>query len=254
MKYIVYLDDGHGMETAGKRTPPIPELNNRVIRENEFNRVVVADMKVILERSGMEVVLTAPTDRDHPLDERVRTVNTHYRNALSKYGEANVKAIVCSIHYNAFDGKFDGNDPEGLSVFHHTGSTEGNKLAKLVHAELVKGTPQRDRGVKNENFYILKYTIPPAILTENGFMDNKKEALRMLDEDFIDEVAMETCDGIANYFGVKIVAPNEDRVKAPEGKIYRVQIGGFSYKDNADRLAELAKAKGFNVIVKLEDR
>ena len=39
---LIALDDGHGMETAGKRTPSIAELNNRVIKENEFNRSVVA--------------------------------------------------------------------------------------------------------------------------------------------------------------------------------------------------------------------
>ena len=34
----------------------------------------------------------------------------------------------------------------------------------------------RDRGVKNANFYVLKYTKMPAVLTENGFMTNLKEA------------------------------------------------------------------------------
>lgn len=36
-KYNVALDDGHGLETAGKETPIIPELGRR-IKENEFNR------------------------------------------------------------------------------------------------------------------------------------------------------------------------------------------------------------------------
>ena len=258
MERTVYLDDGHGMETAGKRTPAIPELNNRVIRENEFNRVVINTMKPMLERSGLRVVFSAPTDKDHPLGERVRTINNDHSARKSKLGTANVQAVVCSVHYNAFDGKFDGeaNNPSGVSVFHHTGSTAGKKLAETVYKELIGGTEQKKRGVKDANFYILKYTTPPAILTENGFMDNKREALLMLDEDFINEVAKETAVGICNYLGVKFVEEKkaEARVKAPEGKIYRVQLGAFSYEDNAEQLMTRAKALGFEAYVKLEDR
>ena len=258
MNYVVYLDDGHGMETAGKRTPAIPSLSNRVIRENEFNRAVVNKMKPMLERSGIKVVLSAPTDKDTPLAERVRVINNDYNAKVKQYGKSNVKAIVCSIHYNAYDGKFDGEskDPSGISVFHHTGSTAGNKLAKDVYAELVKGTEQKERGVKDANFYILKYTTPPAILTENGFMDNLREALLMLDPDFINEVALETVVGICKNMGVKYVPepPKPAPVKPvvdtnteilPEGTVIRVITG--SYRDRANAVAQQERLKKLGI-------
>lgn len=258
MERIVYLDDGHGMETAGKRTPAIPELGNRVIRENEFNRVVIENIKTHLERSGIVVVKSAPTDKDHPLAERVRTINTHYRERQSKLGLKNVQAIVCSVHYNAYDGKFDGEDkdPSGVSVFYHTGSTKGKELATKIYNHLIGGTTQKKRGIKDSDFYIVKNTFPPAILSENGFMDNKREALLMIDEDFIQEVSLEHAKGICEYFGIPFVEAKKEevRVKAPEGKIYRVQLGAFSYEDNAKSLLEKAKALGLDAIIKLEDK
>ena len=125
----VALSDGHGMDTAGKRTPPIPELSGRVIRENEFNMAVVSELAFMLARSGIETVLVAPTDANTPLIERINLAN-------SKKAD-----VYVSIHYNALDGKFDGNDPEGLSVHIYPGSKNGRRLAECVLEFLKQGTP-----------------------------------------------------------------------------------------------------------------
>jgi len=53
-----------------------------------------------------------------------------------------------------------------------------------VQAELVKATGLRDRGIKADNFYVLRETKMPAILCECGFMDNMEEAKLMLDENY----------------------------------------------------------------------
>ena len=81
-KYAIALDDGHGMNTAGKRTPPLTSdlyIDNtlvrkkgEVIKENEFNRAVVNYLKEALIRCGFEVLLVAPTDEDTSLQARVK--------------------------------------------------------------------------------------------------------------------------------------------------------------------------------------
>lgn len=58
MVYVA-LDDGHGINTAGKRTPYIAEMN-REIRENEFNSAVVDMLKEELDRCGIKSILVAP--------------------------------------------------------------------------------------------------------------------------------------------------------------------------------------------------
>ena len=66
MSYLIALDDGHGSQTPGKRTPVIPELG-RSIKENEFNKAVVYYLGAELRRCGFRTLLVASGDSDVPL-------------------------------------------------------------------------------------------------------------------------------------------------------------------------------------------
>lgn len=189
-KKLIALDDGHGMETSGKRTPYIKELG-RSIRENEFNRKVVYYLDLNLRNNGFDTIFVAPSDKNIPLSTRVNIAN-------------NAKAdLFISIHFNAFDGRFDDYDPEGIELHIYPGSVEGRKIANCVMKYLKKGTRQVNRGIKENSFYVLSKTKMPALLTENGFMDNKREAMLMLDTNFQKEVAREHAQGICEYFNIK---------------------------------------------------
>lgn len=72
----------------------------------------------------------------------------------------------------------------------------GSWLMRLLN--IFEGTVQNFRGVKEENFHVLRETNMIAILTENGFMDNKREALLMIDRAFQMEVAVEHAKGSVN--------------------------------------------------------
>lgn len=192
MSKKVAISDGHELTTAGKRTPPIVEIGGRVIHENEFNKAVALKLERELKRCGIETINVSATDND-TLDDRVNRANA---------ADAD---IFVAIHYNAYDGKFDDYDPEGLSIHIYGTGGEAEKLAKSVHKYLIQGTNQIDRGIKVNNFYVLRKTNMPAILTENGFMDNKKEALLMIDEEFQEEVATEHAKGICDYFNIPYI-------------------------------------------------
>ena len=138
---------------------------------------------------------------------------TSLQTRVKRANDADADAYV-SIHYNALDGKFDGNDPEGLSIHICPGSDRGRRLAENVIKHLKTGTTQKNRGIVESNFYVLKETKMVAILTENGFMDNKREAILMQDVNFQKEVAREHAMGICDYFGVKYV-PEEAKVEQP---------------------------------------
>ncbi len=198
MSKLIVLDAGHGMETAGKRTPAIKELGDRSIREFEFNKAVVDKLKIMLENCGFKILLTANGTKDVALSERVAIAN---RN--------NADAFI-SIHYDAIDGEFQESDgkaePSGHSVFYYPGSKSGEKLATCILNELKNGTTQKNRGIRSATYYVLKQTKCVAILSENGFMDNKTEAILMIDDNFTTEVATEHAKGICNYFGVAFKA------------------------------------------------
>lgn len=191
------------MTTAGKETPPIIEMNGYIIKENEFNKAVALLLEVELRRCGIDVLNVSATDNDS-LQDRVQRANVAKAD------------IFVAIHANAFDGKFDKYDPEGVEVHIYGKGGEAEKLAEFVLAELIQGTTQVNRGIKVSNFYVLSKTIMPAILSESLFMDNKREALLMLDTDFQHEVAREHAKGICNYFGVDYI---ESGVKTDVGQL-----------------------------------
>ena len=236
---LIALDDGHGMETAGKRTPYIPNLG-RFIHENEFNKEVVKYLDIELKRCGFNTLLVASTDDDTSLANRVKLANDLKANAY------------ISIHYNAIDGKFDGEDKDasGIEVFHYPNSISGKRLAECVYNELIKGTPQKQRGVKSANFYVLRNTNMVAMLSENGFMDNEREANFMLDVNFQKEVAREHCRGICTYFNKSYIEETSNPTIKPEipeeEKLYRVQVGAYRIKENAEMQLKKLNEAGFN--------
>lgn len=252
MEYLVLLEGGHGLETPGKRTDYISEIGRR-IKENEFNDVVVSLMIPELKRHNIHVVDVAPGRSDVSLRARTNKANQVYREYCAKYGKSNVQAIYLSIHYDAHTGSFSTSKGEGHSLFIYPGSTKGRKLAEHIAVYLRQGTTQKWRGIKEQNFHVLRETIGfPAVLSENGFMDNKREALLMIDSKFQREVAVEHVKGALAYFNI----PYREEVKQVEKKIHwadkhiqsmiekKIMVGrgdGKFYPDEPVTRAELAK-------------
>jgi N-acetylmuramoyl-L-alanine amidase len=187
IRKLIAIDDGHGMTTAGKRTPFLPGTK-KYMHENEFNRAVADLLKSNLERCGFNTLMVAPGDSDVPLKQRTDTAN-------------NAKAdLYISIHANALNGIW-GNQ-QGVSTYHYPGSVEGKKAATIIHKYMIQGTQQKDRKVLSENFHVLRETNMPSVLVECAFMDNLKEAGLLMSEAFRQECADEIAKGICEYFGV----------------------------------------------------
>lgn len=184
--YIIAIDDGHGAETAGKRTPLFAD--GKFMHENEFNNAVAQLVKINLERCGFKTILVAQTDKDTPLSERTSTAN-------------NAKAdFYISIHANAASGSWG--DANGIETYYYSESVKGQAAAEIIHKQLIKGTPLKDRGFKPAKFYVLKYTNMPSVLVECGFMDNLQEATLLLSGAYRKECADEIGKGICEYFKV----------------------------------------------------
>ena len=182
----VAIDDGHGMDTAGKRTPKFPD--GSFMRENEFNREVAELLKIKLEELGIETIMTAPGDTDIPLRQRTAAAN-----------EAKADLFV-SIHANAYKGVWGNHG--GIETYHYYNSVKGKKAAQIIHKHLIKGTQLKDRGIKEAGFYVLKYTWMPAVLVECGFMDSLVDVKYLLSSDYRKKTAVKIANGICEYFGV----------------------------------------------------
>ena len=222
--YKIALDDGHGPQTAGKRTPYIASLG-RQIRENEFNKPVVNYLEAELRRCGFRTIQLAPTDLDTPLRTRTNTANAAKAD------------ILVSVHFNAMGNTFAYSSAKGFSAHIQEGmsnSSNAYRLAKLMIEELSKGTPQVNRGVVKQNLHMTRESAMPAVLVECGFMDDPGEALLMISTSFHKEVARESAMAICRYFGVAYVPekpeaitaakPEPDPIPKEDDKLYKPEV------------------------------
>ena len=85
----ILIDNGHGIETPGKRSP------DGVLREYAWNRLIASRIVDRLLSLGLDAELLVPEERDISLPERCRRVNAWCR----QLGKDNV--ILISIHANA---------------------------------------------------------------------------------------------------------------------------------------------------------
>lgn len=207
MPYLIALDDGHGAQTPGKRTPHISGIG--IIRENQFNKAVVYYLDQELKRCGFHTLLVAPTDVDVPLSTRTRLANQKGAD------------LYVSVHYNAGGGS-------GVETYHFPRSSKGEKAAKTIHKYVIQGTKQKDRGVKIANFHVLRETKMPSVLIEYGFMDDPglREARLMVNTDFQRECARETAQGICEYFGVTYRPASSGTNPNKTKQFYDVTING----------------------------
>lgn len=185
--YVFLLDNGHGgvidgvYQTKGKRSPKFDD--GSVLYEGEFNRDVVNRISKGLTELGIEHIVLVPELQDITLGERIRRAN--------KIQQEKGNTVLISVHANAYLN--DWNNANGVDVFYleQDGkfSKTGKRLAELMQVFLVEATKLRDRGAKGRNFYVLRRSSMPAILTENGFMTNKNEARLLMSDEFRQRVA-----------------------------------------------------------------
>lgn len=196
-KHKWILDNGHGgVEDEVYTTCPnwnkhdastwhkMHVHNGVPIYEGEFNRKVVDTIAYKLAGEGIQFEILVPEDEDISLKERVQRTNDFYKNDKS--------CIFVSVHGNAFNGS-----AKGFEVFTSKGITRSDKIAEKFAIETAKMFPDmvmrwdltdKDRD-KEANFYVLKHTHCPAILTENFFFDNPAEAILMMSDEGIDKIA-----------------------------------------------------------------
>jgi N-acetylmuramoyl-L-alanine amidase len=181
--FKVCLDPGHGADTAGKRS------FDGTLREFEFNRDVANRIKKYLEKAGVQVVITAATDKDVTLGQRCRIAN-------------NAKAdLFVSIHANAAGTTW--NEARGWEIFVCKKGGKAEKLAEAIHKASLPCLGLKDRGVKeNKELYVLKNTDMPAVLIEHGFYSNKDECALLKSSEFREKCAIADTKGILNYLGI----------------------------------------------------
>jgi N-acetylmuramoyl-L-alanine amidase len=155
--------------------------------------------------------------------------------AVQDSNSKNVDAHL-ALHSDAGGGK-------GTTGFYK--SENGKKLCEAVYNQVAPVTPSSDRGIRHtDSLYELNKTNAYAALVEIAFHDNPEDAEFITSH--INEIAEYIAHGVCNYFNVEFKKPEQ---ASEQGKLYRVQVGAFANKSNAERLAAELKAKGYSAII-----
>ncbi|XKH51304.1 N-acetylmuramoyl-L-alanine amidase [Chryseomicrobium palamuruense] len=181
----IALDAGHGLNTPGKRSPAGERewsFNDTVLRWLIHNLKSYEDVEVLR--------LDDPTGRrDVPLKERTDKANAWGADSL------------VSVHHNGLLGKW-GNHT-GTETYIYPDSVKGMELAQAVHPEIVRRFKLRDRGIKKENFHMLRESNMPAILTEGGYMDSSIDIVALRSEERLRAQADGITAGLVKFHRLK---------------------------------------------------
>lgn len=203
-KFNYIIDAGHGGVIDGVyQTAPNYDKNNKntwrkmwihndePFYEGQFNRKVAKRLIEKLEAACIDFFELVPELEDVELQKRVNRVNGLCVKSPNTY-------ILISIHSNAGGGIGD-------EIWTSKGETKSDnfvsKFAEGYRNVLIERKFRKDLSDgdvdKEANFYILKHTICPAFLTENGFFDNPTE-IKLLNSDYGIELFAE-----AHFQGIK---------------------------------------------------
>ena len=227
---IVLIDNGHGSDTSGKCSP------DKSMREYKWAREIAASIVNILKSKGIDARRIVTEETDIPLATRANRVNAICRQV----GKQNV--ILISVHSNAAgdDGKWK--SAGGWCVYTTPGRTKADDLATELwnaaqselkpYAEsfkvLQKAGEYDSRQVPlradwsdgdpdyEANFYIIRKTLCPAVLTESLFQDNRADVEFLLSESGKNAIVSLHVNGIINYLNK---SPNEKTSDFPHSAV-----------------------------------
>lgn len=200
-KIIVILDAGHGSNTAGKRSP-----SPHALLEWKYSREIVNGIAKELQRENISYYIDHPEDLEIGGQSRDLVLRTNRANA--KHAEAKKlgkTTIFISVHVNAAGSCLNWLNASGWTGWvSKNASSNSKKLAQLLYAEAEKRGLKGNRSVPSckyweADFWVLRKTNMPAVLTENLFMDNKKDVAYLLSEEGKKNIIAIHVDAIKKY-------------------------------------------------------
>lgn len=202
---------------------------NGVLRpESNLTREIGYRVIDKLKKLGHEVI-DCTLDKANSLSEslayRVDTANK------------SISDLFVSIHFNAFNGKAYGTEIWTYGGRQFTEATRTlNELVKLGYT---------NRGIKDgSNFYVLKNTKMKSMLVEVCFCDNSSDMAKYDVEKISNAIVL----GLVGELPKELIK----EISVDNNKIYRVQVGAFKDKSNAEKLLKELESKGFKGFIKEE--
>jgi N-acetylmuramoyl-L-alanine amidase len=219
------LDPGHGGEDPG--------AHGNGLTERDLN---LSEAYLLWNALGAYDVLVLPTRRTNE-----ETVPLADRSALANAAGAD---LFLSMHHNAAGGR-------GYEDFVYLKPTTGclkyqSAIQKAIAPILAEfGVP--NRGAKKADYHVVRETVCPSVLVEWLFVDQADDAAVIKNPTATARYVSALLTATVDTLGLEKRKPV--LTEPPPSKLYRVQVGAFADKANADGLVERLKAAGFDAYV-----
>lgn len=230
---ILVLDAGHGDHDSG--------AIGYNLKEKSIALDIVKGIQSELKKyANIDVILTRSNDKFLSLQQRVD---------VEKKAKAH---MFLSIHLNSGGG-------EGFESFVDDRLKNDSRTVKrqnILHDAIVRELKKidntiKDRGKKKANFYVIRNTNSDAVLTENLFIDSKKDTDLLKQHKTIKAIIEGHVKGIVKIFNLRkkvIDTPIDENEKEPVSRkyVYRVISGSYKEKKNAMKQVTILKKKGID--------
>lgn len=193
----IFIDPGHGGNDPG--------ASGYGLKEKDLTLKISKRIQEILKGYDVKVKMSRTTDKSLSLKQRT--------DAANEWGAD----YVLSVHINSGGGT-------GFESFVFNGRLyeKTKDLRDIIHDEIIKAAYSgfRDRGKKKQNFHMVREPDASAMLTENLFIDTKKDADKLKSTSFLNKVAQGHADGLIKAFGLnkKTSKPEPNKPSKPKKK------------------------------------
>lgn len=180
-KKVIVIDIGHGGNDQGTQS-----TNGKLIEKDINLQIGKKVIEILKKDSSVEIVETRSNNEYLSLSDRVEISNN------------NNSDLFVSLHCNAdYNGTSSIN---GVETFYWK-EDNGNsyELANEIQSSIVNTLEVRDRGVKQDDYAVIKSTNCPAVLVEMGFLTNNIEGNNLANNEYQTIMAESIAKGIINY-------------------------------------------------------
>lgn len=198
------------------------EYGTEARRMNELGNIIEYELErngVFVEREGNEI----------STEERVRIANS-----------LNVDAYV-SLHSNRAPDDIAGT-MSGTEIYIRPDNDESLRLASAIYKNMHYTNGFIERGIrKNTKFTEVNAPKMPCCLIETDYHDNYERSCWIIEN--MRDIAISITKGILEYFG-------QEYKERKNSKYYRVQLGAFIDKQNAEKMSRILQNAGFPTVIK----
>ena len=217
----IYIDAGHGGKDSGAQGNGIKESAVTLMLAKATRDILVK------EYEGADVRLSRENDTTLSLAERTQAANKWSAD------------VLLSIHINSA-----AQIAHGFESFVYSGvNARTRSLQNVLHKKVLAAIGFTDRGQKQANFHMLRESAMPAVLTECGFINNAREAKYMTQPEWLMNVSRAHAEGLAEWLGLK--KKTAPAAAQPDKKLWRVQVGAYEDRDNAERILTDLQRQGY---------